>query len=241
VKTSLTYELNNDTPGEKKRYIRGLFDAIVPTYDLLNHLLSMGIDRIWRKNIFRVARPVADQRVIDLCSGTGDLSKLLHKKGGKTVSLDFSINMIRRGIEKKALKGDSVAADACKIPFKDNTFHTATISFGIRNIPDLDNFMEEVNRVLIPGGQLIILELTRPQSKVVNSVYKTYLGRVLPFVGGLVSGEKTAYQYLSGTIETFVDPGALQEMLERHDFIHVAHYPQTWQVATIMICEKRWP
>ncbi|MCP4199365.1 MAG: ubiquinone/menaquinone biosynthesis methyltransferase, partial [Proteobacteria bacterium] len=211
------------------------------TYDLLNHLLSMGIDTSWRKNIFRIARPVKDQRVIDLCSGTGDLSKLLHNKGGKTVSLDFSINMLRRGIERKALLGDSVAADACNIPFKDNTFHTATIAFGIRNIPDLDHFMVEVNRVLVPGGQLIILELTRPENKMVNAFYKTYLGRILPFVGGVVSGEKSAYQYLSGTIETFVDPGALQKMLERHDFIHVVPYPQTWRVATILVCEKRWP
>jgi demethylmenaquinone methyltransferase/2-methoxy-6-polyprenyl-1,4-benzoquinol methylase len=134
VKSSLTYELNNDTPGEKKRYIRDLFDAIVPTYDLLNHLLSMGIDRRWRKNIFKIARPVKDQRVIDLCSGTGDLSKLLVKKGGKTVSLDFSINMIRRGVEKKGLLGDSVAADACNIPFKDNSFHTAFETYPIWTI-----------------------------------------------------------------------------------------------------------
>jgi demethylmenaquinone methyltransferase/2-methoxy-6-polyprenyl-1,4-benzoquinol methylase len=105
----------------------------------------------------------------------------------------------------------------------------------------LDNFISEVNRVLVPGGQLIILELTRPQSKLVDRFYKTYLGRILPFVGGVISGQKTAYQYLSGTIETFVDPVALQKMLEDHNFISVAHHPQTWRVATIVICEKRWP
>ena len=117
MKTNISYEINNKTPEEKKHFIQNLFDSIVPTYDLLNHVLSMGTDVLWRRNIFRHINNVRDKISIDLCCGTGDLSLLLHKKGAKVVSLDFSMNMLQRGIRKKALKGHPVSADASLIPF----------------------------------------------------------------------------------------------------------------------------
>lgn len=234
----LTYDINNECPEGKKRFIRGLFDSIVPTYDLLDHVLSLGIDIHWRKNIFRYIQTVEKKRTIDLCCGTGDLSRLLHRKGANVVSLDFSMNMLKRGREKKALRGFPMAADACLIPFKDNTFHVATIAFGIRNIPDLDNFLEEVLRVLKPGGQLAILELSRPGKKVINKIYAYYLSTILPFIGGVLSGRRLAYQYLSQTIATFVDPVDLQAMLEKHGYSAVSCYPQTFGIVTTIISQK---
>jgi demethylmenaquinone methyltransferase / 2-methoxy-6-polyprenyl-1,4-benzoquinol methylase len=238
VKDPVSYEINNKAPEEKKRFIQNLFDSIVPTYDLLNHVLSAGIDTLWRKNIFRLIDPVKGKPVIDLCCGTGDLSRLLDKNEARLFSLDFSMNMLRRGIEKNALCGDSVAADASRIPFSDNTFHTATIAFGIRNIPDLDNFIREVHRVIIPGGQFVILELVRPANKIISSLYSMYLGKILPFIGGMISGERIAYKYLSGTIATFIDPLDLEVMLEKYGFVSTTHHLQTFGVASIIICRR---
>jgi len=238
VDTNISYEIDNESPEEKKRFIKNLFDSIVPTYDLLNHVLSMWTDMLWRRNIFRHIKDIRGSRAIDLCCGTGDLSLLLHQKGAKVISLDFSINMLKRGINKKALKGYPVAADAALIPFKNNTFAAATIAFGIRNIPDIDVFLKDAFRVLIPGGQLVILELVRPPNKIIQSLYSYYLNTLLPFIGGAISGRQLAYKYLAGTIATFVNPKNLQTMLEKYGFTEVVHYPQTFGVATIIICQK---
>jgi len=234
----IRYEINNVNPEEKKRFIKKLFDSIVPTYDLLNHILSMGTDMLWRRNIFHHITDVRNNLAIDLCCGTGDLSLLLHQKGAKVVSLDFSMNMLQKGIKKKALKGYPVVADASLIPFGNNSFAAATIAFGIRNIPDIDIFIKEVFRVLMPGGQLAILELVRPVNKIIEKPYSFYLCNLLPFIGGIISGRKSAYRYLSGTIATFVDPKDLQALLETYDFTQISNYPQTFGVATIIICRK---
>jgi demethylmenaquinone methyltransferase/2-methoxy-6-polyprenyl-1,4-benzoquinol methylase len=238
VKSSISYEIDNRNPEEKKRFIQKLFDSIVPTYDLLNHVLSMGTDILWRRNIFRHIHRVRNRRALDLCCGTGDLSLLLHKKDARVVSLDFSINMLRKGISKKALKGHPIAADACLIPFKDNTFSVATIAFGIRNIPDIDNFIKDVFRVLAPGGQLAILELVRPENNFIRIVYTFYLHKLLPFIGGVISGRKLAYTYLSKTISTFIDQPDLKIMLNQYGFNKITFHPQTLGVATIIVCEK---
>ncbi len=238
MKTNISYEINNKTPEEKKLFIQNLFDSIVPTYDLLNHVLSMGTDIIWRKNIFRHINSLKDKKAIDLCCGTGDLSLLLHKKGAEIVSLDFSMKMLQRGIQKKALKGYPVSADASLIPFRDNTFSAATIAFGIRNIPDIDNFIKDAFRVLAPGGQLAILELVRPENIIVRVFYSFYLHKLLPFIGGIISGQKLAYNYLSKTISTFIDQPELKKMLLKYGFHKVTFHPQTFGVATIIVCEK---
>ena len=215
-----------------------MFDSIVPTYDLLNHVLSFGTDVFWRKNIFRHINEIKGSSAIDICCGTGDLSLLLYKKGAKAVSLDFSLNMLKKGMTKKALKGQSVSADACLMPFKSDTFTLATIAFGIRNLPDIDNFIQDVFRVLAPGGQLAILELVRPKNKIIGRIHSYYLGAILPLVGGVISGRMIAYQYLSKTINTFIDQSELKIMLERYGFSCVAFYPQTFGVATIVVCQK---
>jgi demethylmenaquinone methyltransferase/2-methoxy-6-polyprenyl-1,4-benzoquinol methylase len=238
VKTNTSYEINNKNPEEKKRFIKNLFDSIVPTYDILNHLLSMGTDMLWRRNIFRHINDVQNKNAIDLCCGTGDLSLLLHQKGAKVFSLDFSMNMLQKGLGKKAIKDYPVSGDASLLPCKDNLFSAATIAFGIRNIPDIDNLIKEVFRVLTSGGEFVILELVRPENPIIKSLYSFYLNKLLPFIGGIVSGEKTAYKYLSGTISTFLDPDDLQSILEKYGFKNICHYRQTFGVATIIVCEK---
>jgi demethylmenaquinone methyltransferase / 2-methoxy-6-polyprenyl-1,4-benzoquinol methylase len=238
METNASYKIDNKTPEEKKKFIQNLFDSIVPTYDLLNRVLSGGIDMVWRINVFRHIRSVKGKRTIDLCCGTGDISTLLYRKGAKLTSLDFSLHMLKKGKKKGSLPGTSIAADASIIPFKDNTFHTATIAFGIRNIPDLDNFIKDVHRVLDSNGQFVILELVRPQNKVVGALYSFYLGTILPLIGGAISGKLFAYKYLSTTIATFIDPADLKNMLLHYGFSRVECYPQTFGIATIMVSTK---
>ena len=238
MKSKLTYEINNDNPEERKRFLRNLFDSIVPTYDLLNHVLSFGTDVMWRKDLIKRAGPPPNSLVIDLCCGTGDVSRVLSQCGAKTVSLDFSREMLQRGIKKKALAGDAVMGDACALPFQNDVFDTATIAFGIRNIPDLDHFMQETFRILKPNGTLAILELTRPENRIIRVLHSAHLRTVLPFIGGIMSGKPIAYRYLSGTITTFVHPHEIEEMLTNHGFGSISHYPKTLGVATIIVCQK---
>lgn len=232
------YKINNKDPEDKKRYIRHLFDTIVPTYDLLNHVLSFGMDFLWRRRMFRYMRSVKNERAIDLCCGTGDVSRLLSKAGAGTVSLDFSSAMLERARRKGSLTGFCVAADASRMPFVDSTFSAATIAFGIRNIPDLDNFIREVIRVLKPGGEFVILELVRPRSALIRVLYYLYLRIILPVIGGLMSGKLFAYKYLSKTIETFVDPAELRDMLERYGLAGISQYPMTLGSAMIIVGKK---
>lgn len=233
-----TYRINNQTPGEKKRFVRHLFDDIVPTYDLLNHVLSFGTDILWRNNIFNQIQNIKNKTVIDLACGTGDLSRLLARRGAKAVSLDFSQAMLKAGIRKKAIQHLAVAADACRLPFPDKAFTVATIAFGIRNIPDLDVFMAETFRVLAPGGELAILELTRPENRLIRLGYTFYLTRLLPLIGGLVSGHRQAYRYLAESIATFIKPTDISDMLKRHGFATVRRIPQCFGVAAIIVARK---
>ena len=232
---SLRYEIDNESPDEKKRFIRAMFSSIVPAYDRLNRILSMGIDVAWRRSAVRSLGDIAGKAVLDLCCGTGDLSKALSKKGARVVSLDFCPAMIERGIRRGAIRGSAVVADASRLPFRDDSFDMLTIAFGIRNIPDLDNFIRETKRVLKDHGTLLILELTRPERRLMARLHHLYLKRVLPVVGWMVSGRLTAYRYLSKTIQTFIDPETLEARFAAHGFA-CAHTHHTMGIATIVEC-----
>ncbi|TAL31012.1 MAG: ubiquinone/menaquinone biosynthesis methyltransferase [Spirochaetes bacterium] len=234
----LKYEVHDRAPGERKRFIRDLFDAIVPTYDRLNRILSLGIDTHWRKKAVRLLGDMRGKRALDLCCGTGDVSRLLARAGASAVSLDFSLPMVLRGIAKGNITGSAVIADASVLPFADARFSALTVAFGIRNIPDLDAFMDETLRVLEPGGVFVILELTRPRARLAGGLYSVYLTRVLPFIGGIVSGKRLAYRYLAGTIGTFFDPVDLAARLRAHGYGQVDILPLTLGIATIMVCGK---
>jgi demethylmenaquinone methyltransferase/2-methoxy-6-polyprenyl-1,4-benzoquinol methylase len=199
----------------------------------------MGTDVVWRRNILRHIPALSGRPVIDLCCGTGDLSRLLHRKGAKVVSLDFSLKMLQRGVHKKALAGRPLAADASLLPFKPQTFEIACIAFGIRNIPDVRTFIREVEHVLTPKGKLAVLELTRPRNQLVQMFYRLYLDHLLPLIGGLVSGQPLAYRYLSRTIATFIEPKKLENMLLQGGFVRVDHFPQTFGIATITVADKK--
>lgn len=238
MKDYSNYEVNNIDPADKKRYVRTMFDSIVPTYDFLNRFLSGGIDHFWRKDLIRDAGELKDKKVLDICCGTGDLTRQLVSAGGTVYSLDFSFNMLKKGAAKGWLSGVNIQGDAGKLPFVRGSFDVITIAFGIRNIPDVDVFLSETSRVLAPEGSLLILELTRPENGVVRFFYNLYLTKVLPFVGGLFSGEREAYKYLSGSISTFLDKNQLIGRIKSSGFKEVKYKKKTLGAAAIYICRK---
>jgi demethylmenaquinone methyltransferase/2-methoxy-6-polyprenyl-1,4-benzoquinol methylase len=239
LKDGPRYEIDNARPEERKRFIRGMFDSLVPTYDLLNRLLSFGTDQLWRRSMVRMLGTMKGMNVLDLCCGTGDLSKVFHDMGARVVSLDFSMPMLRRGLAKKKLRGSPVAADASFLPFLDGSFDVLSIAFGIRNIPDLDRFLGEAARVMRIGGRMAVLELTRPEGPAASFFFRIYLRGLLPLIGGIVSGKGPAYRYLSGTVATFLDPGELCRMMEQKGLLCMEMKRRSFGASTIIICRKQ--
>ncbi|PKL39548.1 MAG: dimethylmenaquinone methyltransferase [Spirochaetae bacterium HGW-Spirochaetae-1] len=238
MREDFTYRVDDREPGLRKEKIKGMFDDIVSTYDLLNRILSLGIDRGWRKRVVRNAGSVTGRPVLDVCCGTGDLSNRLTNAGAMVFSLDFSHAMLKTGKARGWLGSGAVAADAARLPFRSESFALLTIAFGIRNIPDINVFMAEARRVLVPGGMLQILELTRPSGMLMKMAYRLYIGFILPLVGGLVSGKRDAYRYLAGTIATFLDPDELAMILKDAGFSAVRIERQTGGIATIFVAER---
>ena len=202
-------------PSDKRRYVREMFSAIAPRYDLLNHLLSLGADRSWRRRA--VDRLVWEGRAagayLDACAGTLDLAMELagrRRFAGRVVGADFAAPMLRRGARKAgAAPVSPAAADTLALPFPDGCFDGAMAGFGVRNLDDLDAGLRELLRVLRPGARLVILDFTTPPWAPLRALYLFYFRRVLPLVGRAVSGHPTAYAYLPASVGTFPAPAAL--------------------------------
>ena len=202
-------ELAAEGGAEKRAYVRTVFEEIAPRYDLLNHLLSLNIDRMWRRRALRALewRRVPDGRYLDLCAGTLDVGAELTRQAGFRgfiIGADFAVPMLRAGAGKAPLdRLAPVGADAQLLPLGDNSVDGATVAFGIRNVASLDVALCEVHRVLAPGAKFVILEFTTPSSAVVRTFYHFYFHHLLPLIGGLISGHHTAYRYLPRSVAHF--------------------------------------
>lgn len=199
-----------------------MFAAVAPSYDRLNHLLSLQLDRLWRRRLARELRPT-DRPVLDLCAGTGDQALALARCGADVVAADFCLPMVARARRKApGVRGsgtlEPIAADALHLPFPDALFGAVTVSFGIRNVADLDRSIGEMHRVLAPDGQLLMLEFGLPEHPVVRTLYLLYFRLVLPLVGRLFSRHRSAYRYLSDSVVEFPQRRALVERLEAAGF-----------------------
>jgi demethylmenaquinone methyltransferase/2-methoxy-6-polyprenyl-1,4-benzoquinol methylase len=227
--------------------IRRMFNAIAPSYDLLNHLLSLNIDKYWRWRTTRLAPPVGTEPILDLCTGTGDLALAYDRAaGGKVpiVGADFCHEMLVRA-EAKAKKRGAVErmrfleADAQHLPFSDNEFQIVTVAFGLRNVTDTDRGIAEMVRVARPGGRVVILEFSRPRSRVLGGLYQFYFRRVLPTVGQAISRSRdNAYHYLPASVMEFPDGEALAERMRRHGLRDVRWHTLTFGIATLYIGVK---
>jgi demethylmenaquinone methyltransferase/2-methoxy-6-polyprenyl-1,4-benzoquinol methylase len=212
---------------EKRRYIQGMFTAIAPRYDFLNHLLSLNIDRRWRRQAVAVlgweAAPAGC--FLDLCAGTLDLAVTLASRPGfrgRVVGADFVQAMLVRGRGKSGVVLP-VNADALQLPFPTGSFDGAMVGFGVRNLADLDAGLAEAGRVLKPGARLVILEFTTPPHQPWRSLYFLYLKHLLPRIGRLFSEHATAYHYLPASVVGFPSPQDLARRLEEQGFTQVSY------------------
>jgi demethylmenaquinone methyltransferase/2-methoxy-6-polyprenyl-1,4-benzoquinol methylase len=193
--------------------VRSMFASIAPRYDFLNHLLSLGVDRRWRKRLLAAAGDVRGKRVIDLCCGTGDVAFLFARGGARVLGLDFTREMLRVATARRSRAGSPAEraiglalGDACALPVPSSSADVVTIAFGIRNVADRAAGLRETARVLRPGGRLAILEFGHPRNCVLGAIYGFYFRRILPRVGAWFSGDGHAYSYLPASVAAW--PGA---------------------------------
>jgi demethylmenaquinone methyltransferase/2-methoxy-6-polyprenyl-1,4-benzoquinol methylase len=224
--------------GEKRAYVRQIFSEIAPRYDLLNHLLSFNIDRIWRNKAISVLKPDARAGLyLDVCAGTLDVSEQMTGWGsfrGRVVSADFAEPMLRAGLSKTDGRPISpVTADALDLPLRDSSLDGAIVAFGIRNVANLDAGLREVQRVLKPGARFVILEFSTPRFAPVRWMYHLYFHHVLPFIGGLISGHGTAYRYLPRSVANFPVQEELAARMRGAGFADVSWKSLTFGIAAI--------
>ena len=206
----------------KKGLVQNVFDKVYSQYDLMNDFMSLGIHRIWKKNLLNMMNPHDNQNLIDVACGTGDIAKLflnLVNKSSHITCVDPNKGMIQKGKEKlkefKNLKW--VNASAENLPIKDNCFDFYTISFGLRNTKNLNRALEEAYRVLKPGGRYFCLEFSKIQNSSLNFIYKNY-SKIIPSIGKIVVGESEPYDYLIKSIEEFVSQEELLDLLKKNNF-----------------------
>jgi demethylmenaquinone methyltransferase/2-methoxy-6-polyprenyl-1,4-benzoquinol methylase len=234
-----TYFLHPDS-------IRKLFDTIAPTYDFLNHLLSLRRDSYWRKIAVLELQGFGGW-ILDIATGTGDVAIEIAQQDGhqrKVFGLDFSKPMIRRA-HQKLLKKDLLKTialslgDAISLPFRENIFSASIIAFGLRNIPDKEQALSEMVRVIRKGGKVIILEFTFPKHGLIKSLYPFYFKRVLPWVGGLISGDREAYAYLPESVSHFPGAEDYEEILRRFGLGKIRSRRLTFGIASIISGTKK--
>jgi demethylmenaquinone methyltransferase/2-methoxy-6-polyprenyl-1,4-benzoquinol methylase len=228
------------TTREQARRVREMFANIAARYDLLNHLLSGNIDKRWRRIVAKTLSATlakSGARVLDVACGTGDLSLTLFKGGeARIIGLDFCRPMLDIAVSKVSRSGFSlpfVEGDALDLPFADGSFEAATIAFGLRNLTSVEAGFKELLRVLKPGGRVVILEFSKAQTPLLRSIFKIYFTKLLPVFGGLISGSKSAYQYLPDSVSHFPNQKELANLMTQAGFEKVTFQNLTGGIAAL--------
>ena len=234
--------------GEKVEQVEAMFDGIAPTYDFLNHALSMGIDRGWRRKAVKTLDKYAPKRVLDIATGTGDFAILLGKmlKPEHIIGADISEGMMEVARRKVAalsseLQGTEISfqkEDCLHLTFPADSFDAVTVAYGVRNFQDLDAGLSEMYRVLKPGGHLLIVELATPPRFPMRQLFWLYAHVVMPFVGWVVSRDSRAYSYLPATMEAFPQGEVMEGILQKAGFASVLWRRFTFGICTMYIAEK---
>ena len=234
-----------NTDQTKKEEVREMFDNIAPKYDLLNHTLSMSIDRVWRRRVVGEVRRAKPGRILDVATGTGDLAIAMARRirDVQVLGVDLSEQMLavaRRKIEARGLDGRIVLdrGDAERLAVADASVDVATVAFGVRNFGDLGAGLRELARTIKPGGKVVILEFSRPRNRVFRALYEFYSYKILPRIGGLVSRDKRAYEYLPASVGEFPAPEELMAMMARAGFRNCRARSQSFGIAQIYIGER---
>lgn len=230
----------------KKEQVEQMFDNIAPTYDKLNHIMSLNIDRMWRRRVVRIIRRAEAERILDVATGTGDLAIAMAKrcKQAHILGVDLSEEMLavaRAKIAKQCL-GERIAVekgDAEQLRMvADSSVDAVTVAFGVRNFENLARGLEEMCRVVREGGKVVILEFSTPRNSLVRWVYHQYSDRLIPRIGGIISKDKEAYTYLPESVKEFPEPEKFIEMLHKAGFKTVRRRQQSFGIAQIYIATK---
>jgi demethylmenaquinone methyltransferase / 2-methoxy-6-polyprenyl-1,4-benzoquinol methylase len=232
---------------KRETRIRRMFGDIAPRYDLLNHLLSLNVDRYWRWRTTLLAPPEGTAPILDLCTGTGDLALAYDRAAGgraPIIGADFCHEMLIRAEQKTRRRQAAerirfLEADAQQLPFADGQFQITTVAFGLRNVTDTDLGLSEIARVTRAGGKVAILEFSQPRGRLFGPLFRFYSNWILPFIGQCISrSEDDAYRYLPASVREFPDGEALADRLRRHGLIDVRWYPLTFGIATLYLAAK---
>ena len=229
-----------NTGQTKKEEVREMFDNIAPKYDLLNHTLSMNIDRIWRRRVVRIVRRSCPHRILDVATGTGDLAIEMARRirDVHVLGVDLSEKMLdgarckgaARGLDERVVLD---VGDAEHLRVSDASVDVVTVAFGVRNFGDLEAGLREMARTIKPGGKVVILEFSRPRNRLFRVLYEFYTYKILPRIGGMVSKDKRAYEYLPASVGEFPAPAEFMSMMERAGFRGCRARSQSFGIAQI--------
>lgn len=228
----------------KKEEVAEMFNNISKRYDFLNHFLSMGIDKIWRKKAVKKLASIQPKRILDIATGTGDFAiALLKLNPEKVVGVDISSGMLEIGKEKMKKKGFSdkielKLGDSENLPFEDNYFDALTVGFGVRNYENLEKGLTDMLRVIRPGGKAVILEFSKPKRFPIKQLFGFYSKRLIPFFGKLISKDKRAYAYLPESVEAFPEGKAFTDIMAKIGYKNIESQLVSGGIATIYIGTK---
>ncbi len=231
--------------GSKKSQVSKMFDNIAPWYDFLNHFLSLGIDKSWRKKAIRSLHGLQPKNILDVATGTGDLALEAEKQLApeQVVGIDISKEMLEIGMRKVEKRGlgskiKMLQGDCESLPFEDNTFDAITVGFGVRNFENLEKGLSEMNRVLKPGGMAVVLEFSRPTLFPFKQLYNFYFRNILPIIGRITSKDPKAYSYLYESVQAFPDGKDFAKALKRTGFQSTTYKSLTFGVCSIYTATK---
>jgi demethylmenaquinone methyltransferase/2-methoxy-6-polyprenyl-1,4-benzoquinol methylase len=224
----------------KAEAVEDMFDAVAPRYDLLNRVLSAGVDRYWRSRAVQTLRGEQPRRVLDVATGTADLALRIQRtlQPRETIGIDLSTKMLARGRTKVERAGLSSRislrkADAAALPFNDATFDAAFVAFGVRNFEDLNAGLNDIRRVLRPGAALVVLEFSTPRAFPIKQLYAWYSRHVLPRIGGLLSSDQGAYEYLPSSVAAFPDGADFLRRMSQVGYVDLEWIPLTFGIASL--------
>lgn len=230
--------------GSKKEQVAEMFNNISQRYDFLNHFLSLGIDILWRKKAIRLLKPDAPKQILDVATGTGDFAlEALKLNPDRVVGVDISAGMLEMGKIKMKKKGvdhiiDMQMGDSEKLLFDDNTFDATIVAFGVRNFENLKKGLQDMHRVVKPGGKTVIIEFSRPKYFPMKQLYHFYFKSILPIIGRMISKDKAAYTYLPESVDAFPDGEKFLNILKEVGYKKTACIPLTFGISSIYIGQK---
>ncbi|MEM8528034.1 MAG: bifunctional demethylmenaquinone methyltransferase/2-methoxy-6-polyprenyl-1,4-benzoquinol methylase UbiE [Bacteroidota bacterium] len=232
--------------GSKKEQVSNMFNNIARYYDFLNHFLSLGIDKLWRKRVIRELKKSNPRHLLDVATGTADVAITVANKidVDKVIGLDIAIEMLeigRKKVRKQNLNNtvELISGDAENLPFEDNTFDAITVAFGVRNFEHLDKGLAEMHRVLKPQGKLVVLEFSKPTLFPFKQLFNFYFSTILPFIGRITSKDPKAYRYLYESVQAFPDGEAFLSRLNAVGYENIKQIPLTFGISSIYLGTKQ--